>query len=122
MAVDPTVFRAMVDGFFAGPGEFTSRSGLGNIIRVLAEAVVESLQGQVAEVTQPGASPFAVVFADIGLTDMVNANYKVFVGGDTNAKLLQSSRTTTGFTLIGGNATDVIHLIVTGGLETDTVT
>lgn len=59
---------------------------------------------------QPDASPFEVVFADEGLPNLPNANYKVFVGGPTNATLHPGSRTTTGLTLVGGDAGDEIHL------------
>jgi hypothetical protein len=64
--------------------------------------------------TQPGASPYAVTFAALGIEDMADDNYSVFVGGETAAEPQESSYTTTGFALLGGNIGDVIHLLITG--------
>lgn len=67
-----------------------------------------------------------IVFADQGLTDMADANYHVYVGGEltltegtpnTIATADLSTRTPQGFTLINGVSSDVAHVMIVGQLE-----
>lgn len=67
----------------------------------------------------------SIVFADEGLDDMADALYHIFVGGEitlseaapnTIVKADVSTRATTGFDLIDGVNTDVVHVMVVGRL------
>lgn len=70
---------------------------------------------QAATVTQSGASPFAVTFASLGMADMADASYIPMVNGpngDERADL--STRTATGFSIVGGADTEVHAIIIVG--------
>jgi hypothetical protein len=71
-----------------------------------------ALTGQAKKIVQTTDTPFAVVFADQGMSDMPDANYLVMIDGDTNARVLEGSEATTGFTAIGGLEGDTLHLMV----------
>jgi hypothetical protein len=73
-----------------------------------------SVQG--AQVTQVGATPFATTFAAMGLKDMADTSYVVMIGGDKQAvaSVTQVSKTTTGFSIVGGAAADVHDVMVVG--------
>lgn len=77
---------------------------------------------QVSDVTLGGATT-AVLFSALGLKDMDDAAYKIFIGGEYlltegTPNLIPvadlSTRTTTGFDIIGGVAADVAQILVIG--------
>ena len=76
----------------------------------------EGLEGQSFKVEQSTPSPFQVTFADLGLPNMADSNYRVMVGGETDAKVIETSLSPEGFSLYGGTITDVHHIVVLGQL------
>ena len=73
---------------------------------------------QYGQITQAGASAFAVTFAALGMSDMADALYIPFVtgpNGDERADL--STRTTTGFDIVGGADTEVLGVMVVGRIR-----
>lgn len=66
-----------------------------------------------------GGAPDSVVFADLGLPDMADINYQVLCDGETAARVTvdETSKATTGFDILGGGATEVIHVIVAGTIK-----
>lgn len=73
---------------------------------------------QSKQITQAGASPFTVTLADEGLSDMAGTDYVVIVGGETVGAVTvdQSTLATTGFDLLGGADTEVLHVLIVGRL------
>lgn len=69
---------------------------------------------QVKKITQAGATPFSVVFADNDMLDMKNADYVVLIHSEGSGKIDESTITTTGFDVTGGADTDVLHIVVIG--------
>lgn len=63
-----------------------------------------------------GGTPDHVVFKDLGLPDMADANYRVMVGGETVAvaHVDESTISTTGFDILHGASLEVIHVFVHG--------
>jgi len=61
-------------------------------------------------------TPDALLFADFGLPDMADALYRVFPAGETVAavKVDESTIATSGFTILGGGAGEVVHVLVHG--------
>ena len=66
--------------------------------------------------TLSGAAPHAVLFSDHDLPNMADDQYRVFVQGEvtTFPNVDESSIATTGFSLLNGLATEVIHILVHG--------
>lgn len=82
--------------------------------------VVGSTKGgvsmQLFSVTPVGAT-YTVVFADEGVDDMEDANYRIFIGGEdttTSPRPDVSTKTTTGFDLINATAAEVIDVMIVG--------
>ena len=73
---------------------------------------------QAAQITQAGAPPFSLVLADHGLADMADTEYAVLVNGETVAAthVDQSTIATTGFDVLGGADTEVLHVVIVGRL------
>jgi len=73
----------------------------------------QALQG--ALVTQVGAAPFTLVFADHGLADMADTNYVVVpvIEGATPSPD-ESTKSTTSVDILGGSAADVINVLIFG--------
>jgi len=69
--------------------------------------------------TLSGAAPHSVTFAGASLPDMADANYGVMVNGETasSTHVDESTKTTTGFDILGGADTEVVHIVVFGRLE-----
>jgi hypothetical protein len=67
------------------------------------------------KITSDG-TPDPVVFRDHGLPDMADDQYRIFLAGETVAALKpdESTIATTGFSVIGGGNTEVIHVMVHG--------
>ncbi len=67
-----------------------------------------------------GASPHALLVADLvsqndaPLLALADALYTVTVNGNSAAKLDLTTRTTAGFSLVGGSDTDVVSLVIHG--------
>jgi hypothetical protein len=106
----------VLDELEADPKEFISKFTIINLFRAVSDVLLSD-EFQSARLEQPGASPFPVTFADIGLDNMDDTNYKVFVGGETAAQAQQTSYATTGFTLIGGSIGDIIHVLIVGPIQ-----
>lgn len=67
-----------------------------------------------------GGSPDVVTFASIaGAVDMASASYQVICQGETAArvKVDESTITAQGFSILGGAAAEIIHVIVIGQLK-----
>lgn len=78
-------------------------------------------QGINAFLVTSGGTPDAVVFAELNppLPDMADANYVVLVNGETAADKVsvdESSKATTGFTILNGGAAEVLNVVVIGRL------
>jgi hypothetical protein len=88
-------------------------------IDFLAGAGDHGISIQSKQITQSGASPFSVVFADQDMLDMADATYTVLVGGETVGapKVDQSTIATTGFDIAGGADTEVLHVLVVGRVK-----
>ena len=84
----------------------------------LVAAAESGVAMQAINITQAGAAPLVVNFAARGLANMANANYVVFAGGETAARVFvdESTKTPTGFNVLGGANTEVINLIIVGRL------
>lgn len=74
---------------------------------------------QSAQITQAGAAPFSVVLADHGLNDMADTGYVVIVQGETAARVTvdQSTIALTGFDVLGGADTEVLHVMIVGRMK-----
>lgn len=84
----------------------------------LAAAAKGGVALQVSEIVQVGASPFAVTFAQLGMSGMADALYVPLVtgpNGDERADL--TTRTVTGFSILGGAATERLGIVVVGRLK-----
>jgi len=68
------------------------------------------------KVTLAGAAPHAIKFKDQGLPVMADALYRIFPAGETAAavKVDESTITEAGFSLLGGAAAEVVHILVQG--------
>jgi hypothetical protein len=78
-----------------------------------------ALEGQSIAIEQIAPSPMTVNFASLGLRDMRDDNYKIFLGGDlvsAGASVLSGSITAQGFVLVGGVPTDVHHILLVGAV------
>jgi len=65
-------------------------------------------------VTSTG-TPDAVVFAELGLPDMETASYVVIAQAEgSTCTVDESTKATTGFSILGASAADVINVIVGG--------
>ena len=85
-------------------------------LRNQREQMREGLEGQSFKVEQTTASPFKVVFADLGLPNMADANYRIMLGGETEATVLEHATSFDKFTLYGGTITDIHHIVILGQL------
>jgi len=76
-------------------------------------------QGMNAFSITSGGSPDSVVFADLALPDMADADYQVLCDGETVARVTvdESSKTAFGFDILGGAGAEVIHVVVVGRIE-----
>ena len=85
----------------------------------LAGAAKAGVSVQSKQITQAGASPFTVSFSAQGMSDMADTSYTVTVNGETAAatSVDQSTIATTGFDVIGGADTEVLHIVVIGRLK-----
>lgn len=65
-------------------------------------------------------TPDALTFAAAGFPQMANTAYQVFIGGEvaTLSKVDESTKTTTGFTVLGAANGEVIHVLVVGRFAT----
>ena len=85
----------------------------------LAAAGKAGVSVQGGQIIQSGGSPYTVVLADHGLSDMEDALYAVTVGGETVGapKVDQSTITATGFDIAGGADAEVLHVQIVGRLK-----
>lgn len=89
-------------------------------IDYVAAAAKAGVGIQAANVTQSGSTPFAVTFAGLGLQNMADATYDVIVSGPTGGTCADyTTRTTTGFNIINGTASDRIAILVVGRLQNE---
>lgn len=73
---------------------------------------------QIAEIAQAGASPFAVTFAALGMKDMANASYQVFINGPNGDERADyATRTAVGFSIVGGANTELMGIMVAGRMK-----
>lgn len=84
----------------------------------LAGAADAGVTVQARKVTQSGASPFALAFADHGFAAMENTDYVVIVQGETAGQPMvdESTMTVDGFSVLNGADTEVLHVVVIGRL------
>ena len=63
-----------------------------------------------------GGTPDAVLFSDHGLPEMANAEYVVMVNGETAGQVNvdESTKATTGFSILGGVSGEVLNVTVIG--------
>ncbi len=71
---------------------------------------------QSKQITQPGAAPLVVDLAAEGFKVMADTAYTVVVDGETAARVTvdQSTITETGFNVLGGAITEIIHVQICG--------
>ena len=62
-------------------------------------------------------TPDTVSFAALGLPDMDDPDYLVFVGGEGAFTVDESTITAQGFDILGGAASNVMHVLVVGKLK-----
>ena len=68
------------------------------------------------------ADPEAVTFAEHGLPDMLDADYRVWLGGEMAASLGdgvyvdESTIAKTGFSIVGGTGAEIAHVFVHGNV------
>lgn len=76
---------------------------------------------QSKQITQSGVAPLVVNFAAEGMENMKDTNYVVIVQGETAARVTvdQSTIATTGFNVLGGADTEVVHVLVIGRCATN---
>jgi hypothetical protein len=69
-------------------------------------------------VTLSGAAPHAITFADHSLPDFADTNYTVITDGETasDTSVDESTKTVSGFSLLGGADTEVVHIHCIGRL------
>jgi len=63
-----------------------------------------------------GGSSHAVNFKALGLLPMANATYRIWPAGETAAliKVDESTITEAGFTILGGGASEIAHVLIQG--------
>ena len=90
-----------------------------NGVSHIAAAAKGGVSLQSKQITQSGAAPFSVVLEDHGLSKMADANYAVIVQGETVARATvdQSTITASGFDVLGGADTEVLHIVIVGRLD-----
>lgn len=95
----------------------THRAGE-EIVKAPSEQVGKEFQS--VKLTLVGAAPHVVSFRALGLQNMANVNYVAFVDGETAARVTvdESTITTEGFSILGGAATEVVHILVHGAIAT----
>lgn len=88
-------------------------------IPYLAGAAEAGVSVQAAQITQAGASPFAIDLEAQGLARMANTSYVVIVQGETASRVTvdQSTITAAGFSVAGGADTEVLHVLIVGRLD-----
>lgn len=66
-----------------------------------------------------GGGPDAVTFAALGLPDMHDTAYVVLVGGETAGAVSvdESTKATTGFSILGGVSSEVLNVLVVGRIK-----
>lgn len=66
--------------------------------------------------TLSGAAPHAITFSAQSLPDMYDNLYRVFPHGETTGRVTvdESTIAATGFSLLGGADTEVVHILVHG--------
>lgn len=64
-------------------------------------------------------SPDAVLLSTYGYGEMADTSYQVFVDGETTNPVHadESTKTVAGFTILGGVAAEVMHVLVIGRLK-----
>lgn len=69
-------------------------------------------------VTLSGAAPHSVTFAAAGLPNMASTDYTVVVHGETASRVTvdESTKTVSGFDILSGLATEVVHIHCIGRL------
>jgi len=69
--------------------------------------------------TLSGAAPHSLTFEGASRPNMADASYQVLVDGETAGRVTvdESSKTATGFDVLGGVAAEVVHVVVIGRLE-----
>jgi hypothetical protein len=108
----------------------TSVLNHGKLIPPLGEDGIDNLVGapykgigiQVFDVTLAGAAPHTITFVNQldpsgrPVKNMAGIDYKVFTGGESAARTQcdLSTRTATGFQLLGGADTEVVQVMVVG--------
>lgn len=68
-----------------------------------------------------GGTPDAILFATYGYdVEMADTNYQVIVNGETAGAVSvdESTKTTKGFSILGGGAAEVLHVLVIGRFKT----
>jgi hypothetical protein len=91
----------------------THRAGE-QIVKSPASQVGKEFQSK--QITLSGAAPHTINLEAEGLEPMQDVAYAVAVGGETAARVTvdQSTIATTGFDLLGGADTEVVHLLIHG--------
>jgi hypothetical protein len=73
---------------------------------------------QVGEIVQAGASPFAVTFAALGMSDMADTAYiPIVTGPDGDERADLATRMVSGFSILGGADTERLGIVVHGRLK-----
>jgi len=86
--------------------------GFGDLLAALVRKAIGGSKIQSATFTATGSSQ-AVTFAGLGLVPPATANYQVFAACETtNARIDESTKTTTGFTILGTTNTEPINIAV----------
>lgn len=87
-------------------------------IDYIAAANAAGVGMQSKQITQSGVAPLVVDLEAEGLSPMEDTNYVVIAQGETVARVTvdQSTITKTGFNVLGGADTEVVHLLIIGRL------
>jgi hypothetical protein len=87
-------------------------------LEYLAGASTGGVSMQLKKVTQVGASPFAVTFRNLGLKDMADTDYAVYVNGPNGDERGDpATYTTAGFSIVGGANAEVLRVTIVGRLK-----
>lgn len=109
----PTGREAMNLGMFQLLASFAQAIGLGDFLGALVQKALGCARVQSGNFTATGASQ-ALTFAQLGMVPPLSTDYQVIACCETAVcRVDESTKTVTGFTLLGTTNTEVINVIVT---------
>lgn len=111
-ATQPNLREVLNHGKLGSLDAIMSQIGFGDLLAALIQKCLDGGRVQAGHFTATGASQ-ALTFAGLGMVPPASADYEVFASCETtNCRVDESTKTTTGFTLLGTTNTEVINVVI----------